>query len=62
MKEKAQVSERFREFKAELTSRPSIVLGMGLRGFLRLVSLKNQLILSLVGLICLWTLGFYVLL
>ena len=62
MKEKAQVSERFREFKAELTSRPSIVLGMGLRGFLRLVSLKNQWILALVALIWLWTLGFYVLL
>ena len=62
MKEKAQVSERFREFKAELTSRPSIVLGMGLRGFLRLLSLKNQWILALVALIWLWTLGFYVLL
>ena len=62
MKEKAQVSERFREFKAELTSRPSIVLGMGLRGFLRLLSLKNQWIIALVALIWLWTLGFYVLL
>ena len=62
MKEKAQVSERFREFKAELTSRPSIVLGMGLRGFLRLLSLKNPWTLALVALIWLWTLGFYVLL
>ena len=62
MKEKAQVSERFREFKAELTSRPSIVLGMGLRGFLRMLSLKNQWTIALVALIWLWTLGFYVLL
>jgi len=62
LKEKAQVSERFREFKAELTSRPSIVLGMGLRGFLRMLSLKNPWIIALVALIWLWTLGFYVLL
>ncbi|MEC8997237.1 MAG: ABC transporter permease subunit [Candidatus Thermoplasmatota archaeon] len=62
MKEKAQVSEKFREFRAELTSRPSIVLGMGLRGFLRLLSLKNQWNIALVALIWLWTLGFYVLL
>ena len=33
MKKKAQVSDRFRDFDANLTTRPWIVLGMGLRRF-----------------------------
>tara|TARA_B100000214_G_C23914898_1_gene603180 strand:- start:305 stop:1240 length:936 start_codon:yes stop_codon:yes gene_type:complete len=41
MREKAQLSDRFRDFDANLTTRPWIVLGMGLRKFNRLLTLKT---------------------
>ena len=62
MKKKAQVSDRFRDFDANLTTRPWIVLGMGLRRFEKLISLKNKMIIGLIAIIYLWTLAFYVML
>ena len=62
MKKKAQVSDRFRDFNANLTTRPWIVLGMGLRRFEKLISLKNKMIIGLIAIIYLWTLAFYVML
>ena len=41
MRGKAQLSDRFRDFDANLTTRPWIVLGMGLRKFNRLLTLKT---------------------
>ena len=41
MKGKAQLSDRFRDFDANLTTRPWIVLGMGLRKLNRLLTLKT---------------------
>tara|TARA_B100001250_G_scaffold408055_1_gene429807 strand:+ start:992 stop:1921 length:930 start_codon:yes stop_codon:yes gene_type:complete len=41
MSKKAQVSDRFRDFDANLTTRPWIVLGMGLRKFNQLISIKT---------------------
>jgi len=41
MKKGAQVSERFRDFDANLTTRPWIVIGMGLRKFSQLTSIKT---------------------
>ena len=41
MKKKAQVSDRFRDFDANLTTRPWIVIGMGLRKFNQLISIKT---------------------
>jgi len=62
MKKKAQVSDRFRDFDANLTTRPWIVLGMGLRRFEKFFSTKNKIIMGLIIVIYLWTLAFYVLL
>ena len=62
MKKKAQVSDRFRDFDANLTTRPWIVLGMGLRRFEKFFSTKNKIIMGLVVIIYLWTLAFDVLL
>ena len=62
MKKKAQVSDRFRDFDANLTTRPWIVLGMGLRRFEKFFSSKNKIMMGLVVIIYLWTLAFYVLL
>ena len=62
MSEKAQVSNKFKDFKANLTTRPWIVWGMGIRGFEKLFNLNNKIILSLVGIIYLWTFVFYVIL
>ena len=62
MKKKAQVSDRFRDFNANLTTRPWIVLGMGLRRFEKFFSTKNKIIMGLIIVIYLWTLAFYVLL
>ena len=41
MTSKTSLSERFRDFDATLTTRPWIILGMGLRKFNRLLSLKT---------------------
>ena len=62
MKKKAQVSDRFRDFNANLTTRPWIVLGMGLRRFEKFFSTKNKIIMGLILVIYLWTLAFDVLL
>ena len=60
MNEKAQVNDKFKDFKANLTTRPWIIWGMGIRGFGKLFNLNNKIILSLVGLIYLWTFVFYI--
>ena len=62
MKKKAQVSDRFRDFNANLTTRPWIVLGMGLRRFEKFFSTKNKIIMGLILIIYLWTLAFDVML
>ena len=62
MKKKAQVSDRFRDFNANLTTRPWIVWGMGLRRFEKFFSTKNKIIMSLILIIYLWTLAFDVML
>ena len=62
MSEKAQVSNKFKDFKPNLTTRPWIVLRMGTRGFAKLFNLDNKIIISLFGLIYLWTFVFYILL
>ena len=41
MKSKAQVSERFRDFEANLTTRPWIDIGMGHRKFGQIMKFKN---------------------
>ena len=60
MSNKAQVSNKFKDFKANLTTRPWIVWGMGIRGFEKLFNWNNKIILSLIGIIYLWTFVFYV--
>ena len=62
MSDKAQVSNKFKDFKANLTTRPWIVWGMGVRGFEKLFNWNNKIILSLIGIIYLWTFVFYVVL
>ena len=62
MKKKAQVSDRFRDFNANLTTRPWIVWGMGLRRFEKFFSTKNKIIMGLILIIYLWTLAFDVML
>jgi len=62
MSDKAQVSNKFKDFKANLTTRPWIVWGMGIRGFEKLFNWNNKIILSLIGIIYLWTFVFYVVL
>ena len=62
MSDKAQVSNKFKDFKADLTTRPWIVWGMGVRGFEKLFNWNNKIILSLIGIIYLWTFVFYVVL
>tara|TARA_B100000959_G_scaffold261731_1_gene299520 strand:+ start:146 stop:1108 length:963 start_codon:yes stop_codon:yes gene_type:complete len=62
MKKKAQVSDRFRDFNANLTTRPWIVLGMGLRRFEKFFSTKNKIVMGLILIIYLWTLAFDVML
>ena len=47
MKNNAQVSERFRDFDANLTTRPWIVIGMGLRKFSQIMKFKNDILLNL---------------
>ena len=63
MKEEAQVSEKFKRYDAELTTRTRIVIGMGLRGFSNLIKFnkKSGWNLALVFLIYLWTIVFFVL-
>ena len=48
MKSKAQVSERFRDFDANLTTRPWIVIGMGLRKFAQIMKFKNYGLWTLI--------------
>ena len=62
MKKKAQVSDRFRDFDANLTTRPWIVLGMGVRRFEKFFSTKNKIMMGLIVIIYLWTLAFDVML
>ncbi len=63
MKNEAQVSEKFTKYDAELTTRPKIVIGMGLRGFFNLIKFNNKSgwNLALVFLIYLWSMVFFVL-
>ena len=61
MKKDAQITEKFKHFKPILSSRKSIILGMGMRGFEKLFSLKNKSILFLIGIVYLWTFAFYLL-
>ena len=63
MKEEAQVSEKFKRYDAELTTRTRIVIGMGLRGFANLIkfNMKSGWNLALVFLIYLWSIVFFVL-
>ena len=62
MKKDAKIAEKFKDFTPTLDSRAKIILGMGLRGFEKLLSLKNKGILFLIGIIYLWTFAFYLLL
>ena len=62
MKKKAQVSDRFRDFNANLTTRPWIVWGMGFRRFEKFFSTKNKVMMGLIVIIYLWTLAFDVML
>ncbi len=62
MKKDAKIAEKFKDFTPTLDTRAKIVLGMGLRGFEKLLSLKNKGILFLIGIIYLWTFAFYLLL
>ena len=62
MKKDAKIAEKFKDFTPTLDSRTKIILGMGLRGFEKLLSLKNKGILFLIGIIYLWTFAFYLLL
>jgi len=61
LKKDAKIAEKFKDFTPTLDSRSKIVLGMGLRGFEKLLSLKNKGILFLIGIIYLWTFAFYLL-
>ena len=61
MKNDAQIAEKFKDFKPSLNSRKNIILGMGMRGFEKLFSLKNKSILFLIGIVYLWTFAFYLL-
>ena len=65
MKNKAQVSERFRDFDANLTTRPWIVIGMGIRKFTQLLSIRTWTgygIWALITLVYLLTLFRFILL
>jgi len=65
MKSKAQVSERFRDFDANLTTRPWIVIGMGVRKFTQLLSIRTWTgygVWALITLIYLLTLFRFILL
>ena len=62
MKSDAKIADKFKDFKPNLSDRRNIVLGMGLRGFEKLFSLKNKSILFLIGIVYLWTFAFYLLL
>ena len=57
MKNNAQVSERFRDFDANLTTRPWIVIGMGLRKFGQIMKFKNYGLWSLIVIVYLFTLS-----
>ena len=45
MKKDAKIEDKFKDFKPNLSDRKKIVLGMGVRGFEKLFSLKNKSIL-----------------
>ena len=62
MKNDAKIADKFKDFKPNLSDRRNIILGMGLRGFEKLFSLKNKSILFLIGIVYLWTFAFYLLL
>tara|TARA_B100000029_G_scaffold469098_2_gene506690 strand:+ start:426 stop:1367 length:942 start_codon:yes stop_codon:yes gene_type:complete len=65
MKSKAQVSERFRNFDANLTTRPWIVIGMGVRKFTQLLSIRTWTgygVWALITLVYLLTLFRFILL
>ena len=62
MKNDAKIADKFKDFKPNLNDRRNIILGMGLRGFEKLFSLKNKSILFLIGIVYLWTFAFYLLL
>lgn len=62
MKKDAKIEDKFKDFKPNLSDRKRIVLGMGVRGFEKLFSLKNKSILFLIGIVYLWTFAFYLLL
>ena len=51
MKKNAKIEEKFKDFKPNLSDRKKIVLGMGVRGFEKLFSLKNKSILFLIGIV-----------
>jgi len=61
MKSKAQVSERFRDFDANLTTRPWIVIGMGLRKFGQIMKFKNYGLWSLIVIVYLFALVRFIL-
>jgi len=61
MKNKAQVSERFRDFDANLTTRPWIVIGMGLRKFAQIMKFKNYGLWTLIVIVYLFTLVRFIL-
>ena len=56
IKKAAEVSERFRDFDANLTTRPWIVIGMGLRKFSKIMNIKNYGLWSLIVIVYLFTL------
>ena len=62
MKSKAQVSKRFRDFDANLTTRPWIVIGMGLRKFGQIMKFKNYGLWSLIVIVYLFALVRFILL
>ena len=62
LKNDAKIADKFKDFKPNLSDRKNIILGMGLRGFEKLFSLKNKSILFLIGIVYLWTFAFYLLL
>ena len=62
LKKDAKIADKFKDFKPNLSDRRNIILGMGLRGFEKLFSLKNKSILFLIGIVYLWTFAFYLLL
>ena len=46
MKSDAKIADKFKDFKPNLSDRKNIILGMGLRGFEKLFSLKNYNLLN----------------